>query len=163
MKVSNCPNWFYFVNFLIIFSSSFFLMTSNVHMNDFKFAIFYLSICAIAFSVTHFIFIPKLILINIKAGLFGYDIYWKEEIGFEEKIAESLGLAPYISFAASLLTLHSFFTFFKYSKITDAIFFQLAYITFGTFLGFVDDVLELRWRHKLVYPFFFSMPLILSY
>lgn len=41
--------------------------------------------------------------------------------------------------------------------------YSLGYICFGTFLGFVDDVLNLRWRHKLIYPFFFSLLLIANY
>lgn len=32
-----------------------------------------------------------------------------------------------------------------------------------TFLGFVDDVLELRWRHKLILPHVASLPLIFLY
>eukprot|EP01053_Blabericola_migrator_P004428 Blabericola_migrator_1__4427@NODE_2371_length_2860_cov_130_620122_g1485_i0_p1_GENE_NODE_2371_length_2860_cov_130_620122_g1485_i0NODE_2371_length_2860_cov_130_620122_g1485_i0_p1_ORF_typecomplete_len410_score44_17Glycos_transf_4/PF00953_21/4_5e03Glycos_transf_4/PF00953_21/4_9e42DUF2567/PF10821_8/0_29DUF2177/PF09945_9/0_17DUF2177/PF09945_9/7_4e02Mtp/PF03821_16/9e03Mtp/PF03821_16/5_7e02Mtp/PF03821_16/0_07_NODE_2371_length_2860_cov_130_620122_g1485_i011842413 len=46
---------------------------------------------------------------------------------------------------------------------------QLAYIsgllcvTFITFLGFVDDVLDLRWRYKVIMPLFAAIPLIVIY
>eukprot|EP01055_Gregarina_sp_Pseudo9_P005132 Gregarina_sp_Pseudo_9__5131@NODE_540_length_2608_cov_12_461269_g510_i0_p1_GENE_NODE_540_length_2608_cov_12_461269_g510_i0NODE_540_length_2608_cov_12_461269_g510_i0_p1_ORF_typecomplete_len412_score70_79Glycos_transf_4/PF00953_21/0_41Glycos_transf_4/PF00953_21/1e42Mtp/PF03821_16/6_7e02Mtp/PF03821_16/7_4e02Mtp/PF03821_16/0_074_NODE_540_length_2608_cov_12_461269_g510_i0371272 len=36
-------------------------------------------------------------------------------------------------------------------------------VTFITFLGFVDDVLDLRWRYKVVLPLFASIPLIIIY
>ena len=31
------------------------------------------------------------------------------------------------------------------------------------FLGFVDDILELKWRYKLIFPFVSSIPLVLTY
>lgn len=31
------------------------------------------------------------------------------------------------------------------------------------FLGFVDDILELRWRYKLIFPLISSIPLVLTY
>jgi UDP-N-acetylglucosamine--dolichyl-phosphate N-acetylglucosaminephosphotransferase len=31
------------------------------------------------------------------------------------------------------------------------------------FLGFADDVLDLRWRYKLILPFFASLPMLLAY
>ena len=36
-------------------------------------------------------------------------------------------------------------------------------ITCMLLLGFADDVLDLRWRHKLILPLFASMPLLLVY
>jgi UDP-N-acetylmuramyl pentapeptide phosphotransferase/UDP-N-acetylglucosamine-1-phosphate transferase len=31
------------------------------------------------------------------------------------------------------------------------------------FLGFVDDILDLRWRHKLLLPTFATLPLLMVY
>ena len=31
------------------------------------------------------------------------------------------------------------------------------------FLGFADDVLDLRWRYKLILPFFASLPMLVAY
>eukprot|EP01054_Gregarina_sp_Poly1_P004275 Gregarina_sp_Poly_1__4274@NODE_2326_length_2291_cov_60_365558_g1489_i0_p1_GENE_NODE_2326_length_2291_cov_60_365558_g1489_i0NODE_2326_length_2291_cov_60_365558_g1489_i0_p1_ORF_typecomplete_len412_score43_95Glycos_transf_4/PF00953_21/32Glycos_transf_4/PF00953_21/9_2e43Mtp/PF03821_16/1_8e02Mtp/PF03821_16/22WTF/PF03303_13/7_3e02WTF/PF03303_13/0_41_NODE_2326_length_2291_cov_60_365558_g1489_i09982233 len=36
-------------------------------------------------------------------------------------------------------------------------------VIFVTFLGFVDDVLDLRWRYKVILPLFASIPLIVVY
>ena len=36
-------------------------------------------------------------------------------------------------------------------------------ITFTTLLGFVDDVLDLRWRYKMVLPPLASLPLLVIY
>eukprot|EP00933_Yihiella_yeosuensis_P062227 TRINITY_DN6516_c0_g5_i2.p1 TRINITY_DN6516_c0_g5~~TRINITY_DN6516_c0_g5_i2.p1 ORF type:complete len:462 (-),score=44.03 TRINITY_DN6516_c0_g5_i2:167-1552(-) len=36
-------------------------------------------------------------------------------------------------------------------------------ITFATFMGFADDVLDLRWRHKIPLPFLATLPLLLVY
>jgi UDP-N-acetylglucosamine--dolichyl-phosphate N-acetylglucosaminephosphotransferase len=39
----------------------------------------------------------------------------------------------------------------------------LAATIFMIFLGFADDVLELRWRYKLILPTVASLPLLISY
>lgn len=36
-------------------------------------------------------------------------------------------------------------------------------ITFASFMGFADDVLDLRWRHKIPLPFLATLPLLLVY
>jgi len=36
-------------------------------------------------------------------------------------------------------------------------------ITFAAFMGFADDVLDLRWRHKIPLPFLATLPLLLVY
>ena len=36
-------------------------------------------------------------------------------------------------------------------------------ITFTTLLGFVDDVLDLRWRYKMILPPLASLPLLVIY
>eukprot|EP01056_Protomagalhaensia_sp_Gyna25_P000053 Protomagalhaensia_sp_Gyna_25__52@NODE_1024_length_2276_cov_107_556996_g816_i0_p1_GENE_NODE_1024_length_2276_cov_107_556996_g816_i0NODE_1024_length_2276_cov_107_556996_g816_i0_p1_ORF_typecomplete_len412_score66_02Glycos_transf_4/PF00953_21/4_3e03Glycos_transf_4/PF00953_21/4_2e43_NODE_1024_length_2276_cov_107_556996_g816_i05701805 len=36
-------------------------------------------------------------------------------------------------------------------------------VTFITFLGFIDDVIDLRWRYKMVLPLFAALPLITIY
>jgi hypothetical protein len=89
-----------------------FLTTALSDLKDPIFAILFMTLCFSAFFATHFI-IPKLIPINIKAGLFGQDIYLKGTPKFEEKIAECLGLAPYVSFATALLSMHTIFSYTK--------------------------------------------------
>ena len=34
---------------------------------------------------------------------------------------------------------------------------------FKVLLGFMDDVLNIRWRYKLILPFFASLPLLIAY
>merc|ERR1711870_73818 len=36
-------------------------------------------------------------------------------------------------------------------------------ITVASFMGFADDVLDLRWRHKIPLPFLATLPLLLVY
>lgn len=36
-------------------------------------------------------------------------------------------------------------------------------ITFASFMGFADDVMDLRWRHKIPLPFLATLPLLLVY
>lgn len=36
-------------------------------------------------------------------------------------------------------------------------------VTFASFMGFADDVLDLRWRHKIPLPFLATLPLLLVY
>lgn len=36
-------------------------------------------------------------------------------------------------------------------------------ITTAIFLGFVDDMLDLKWRHKLLFPTLSSLPLLMIY
>jgi len=36
-------------------------------------------------------------------------------------------------------------------------------ILFMILLGFMDDVFDIRWRYKLILPFFASLPLLLAY
>jgi UDP-N-acetylglucosamine--dolichyl-phosphate N-acetylglucosaminephosphotransferase len=36
-------------------------------------------------------------------------------------------------------------------------------ILFMILLGFMDDVLDIRWRYKLILPFFAALPLLIAY
>lgn len=62
-----------------------------------------------------------------------------------------------------MILFYSYLEIIEEKSTANMINFILGYITFGTFLGFVDDVIDLRWRHKLIYPFFYSLLLILNY
>lgn len=131
--------------------------------NSFIFTGFFFGISALGFVITHFVVIPKLIPINIKAGLFGLDVYKKDLPDYETKIPECLGIGVFVVYAGVLISIYVYLKLVGSKPYCDIINHCTAYITIGTFLGFVDDVLELRWRHKLIYPFFFSMLLILEY
>ncbi len=119
----------------------------------------------IGFIITHYYVLPYSIPIHIRAGLFGKDIYLKKvnPEKFNQKIAESLGLGIACVYFMIMLSLYLITKLINKHYLSDLLLLVLSYISFGTMLGFVDDILNLRWRHKLIYPFFFSLPIILNY
>ena len=110
--------------------------------------------------------IPVFKEMTLKAGLFGIDINKcvdpKNEKDPNRKIIpESLGIVPGFVFLGASITSQLFM------KLT--ILQQLEYnaallsICFMILLGFSDDVLDLRWRYKLVLPLVASLPLVFAY
>ncbi len=76
-------------------------------------------------------------------------------------VPESLGLVPSVIFLALMI----FYLFlFKAQKVESQ---QLASIlvsiAFMILLGFVDDILDLRWRYKLILPAIASIPIVIVY
>ena len=110
--------------------------------------------------------IPVFKEMTLKAGLFGVDINKcvdpKDEKDQNRKIIpESLGIVPGFVFLGVSITSQIFM------KLT--IMQQLEYnaallsICFMILLGFSDDVLDLRWRYKLILPLVASLPLVFTY
>lgn len=157
------PNRYITIIPLTLLTYIFLLYLRTSEKPSILFTILFDSSLLISFLTTHFFIIPKLIKIHIRAGLFGHDIYKKGLPSFKEKIAETLGLGISISYFASLIIFYVYFKIVKNEEFSNLITVVFGYIVCGTFLGFIDDILELRWRHKLVYPFFFSMFIILNY
>ncbi len=118
----------------------------------------------IAFLVTVRM-IPVIAAYNLKAGLFGMDLN-KRGIGEmgEVKVPESLGIVPGLVF---LVVVISFQTFRVVSPTTSVLGGEydaaLTSVCFMLFLGFIDDVLDIPWRYKLVLPLFASLPLVIAY
>ncbi|XP_043277701.1 UDP-N-acetylglucosamine--dolichyl-phosphate N-acetylglucosaminephosphotransferase [Venturia canescens] len=120
---------------------------------------------AFAFFVTVQL-IPKLQDMFIKANLYGVDMN-KRESG---KVPEGLGV---VSGCIFLITLFLFipipFTdyIFKNANFPHNEFVEflaaLLSICCMLLLGFADDVLDLRWRHKLLLPSVASLPLLMVY
>lgn len=119
----------------------------------------------IGFYVTYKM-IPTFMEMNHKKGLFGVDINKVEDIKNlkdpnRKEVPESLGLVPAVVFLLVSIVSQ---TMIKLNTIE-----QLEYnasllsICFMTFLGFSDDVLDLRWRYKLILPLIASFPLIIAY
>lgn len=69
-----------------------------------------------------------------------------------------LVLAVFIPFSFATQKLNSF----PYADLAEYLA-TLLTITFASFLGFADDVLDLRWRHKIPLPLFATLPLLLVY
>ncbi|XP_018336210.1 UDP-N-acetylglucosamine--dolichyl-phosphate N-acetylglucosaminephosphotransferase isoform X2 [Agrilus planipennis] len=109
--------------------------------------------------------IPKFKNTFIKAHLFGIDMNKRTS----EKIPESLGV---LSGCIFLITLFLFIPvpfgsrFFN-GEIPHDEFVELLSALLSiccmTLLGFADDVLDLRWRHKLFLPTIASLPLLMVY
>ena len=110
--------------------------------------------------------IPIFKEMTLKAGLFGIDINkcvnYKDEKDPDRKIIpESLGIVPGFAFLAVSITSQIFMklTILQQLEFNAA----LLSICFMILLGFSDDVLDLRWRYKLILPFVASLPLIFAY
>ena len=116
-----------------------------------------------AYLITFKMVVPYLIPIHIRAGLSGKDIYLKGTPAFERDIAECLGLGVATVFFSFLLCMYGCAKLFGAEELAAVLSASTGYILFGTFLGFADDVLELRWRDKIIFPFFFSILIIFSY
>ncbi|KAL8142972.1 hypothetical protein V2J09_016004 [Rumex salicifolius] len=117
-------------------------------------------------SAGGFIFTLRLIPVASRyvsrRNLFGYDINKKGTPQGSIKIPESLGIVVGIVFMVLAIV-------FQYSNFTEDSNWLVEYnaalasICFMTLLGFVDDVLDVPWRVKLVLPSFAALPLLMAY
>ncbi|GAW80612.1 N-acetylglucosamine-1-phosphate transferase [Plasmodium gonderi] len=107
----------------------------------------YIVPCLLLFKVS-FICLPKFINFLHEKGLYGIDL---NKI-IKNKVAEPIGLFPSILYFIFVL----FYQLLYYDdhKILLEYNAGLLSIIFMTFLGFIDDVVELKWRYKVVLPFF---------
>ncbi|KAH6832606.1 UDP-glcnac-adolichol phosphate glcnac-1-p-transferase [Perilla frutescens var. hirtella] len=97
-----------------------------------------------------------------RRNLFGYDINKKGTPDGSIKVPESLGIVVGIVF----LVVAILFQYFNFTA--DSIWLveynaALASICFMILLGFVDDVLDVPWRVKLVLPSVAALPLLMAY
>ncbi|XP_043478392.1 UDP-N-acetylglucosamine--dolichyl-phosphate N-acetylglucosaminephosphotransferase [Leptopilina heterotoma] len=110
--------------------------------------------------------IPSMENMFIKANLYGVDMNKKST----KKVPEALGV---VSGCAFLVTMFLFIPIpfsdyilknadFQYSEFIDMLAALLS-ICCMVLLGFADDVLDLRWRHKLLLPTVASLPLLMVY
>ncbi|XP_074268166.1 uncharacterized protein LOC141591661 isoform X1 [Silene latifolia] len=119
-----------------------------------------------ALSVAGFSVTVKLIPVAsryvIRRNLFGFDINKRGTPQGLIKVPESLGIVIGIVFLlVAILFQHFNFTadsvwLVEYNA-------ALASICFMILLGFVDDVLDVPWRVKLVLPSFAALPLLMAY
>ncbi|KAF2905694.1 hypothetical protein ILUMI_00478 [Ignelater luminosus] len=109
--------------------------------------------------------IPKLKDMFIKANLFGIDMSKRTS----EKVPEAIGV---VSGCMFLVTMFLFIPIpfgsslfngdFPHDEFVELIAALLS-ICCMLLLGFADDVLDLRWRHKLLLPTIASLPLLMVY
>lgn len=128
--------------------------------------------------------IPLLSRLLLKRSIYGYDINKKGTPGGEIKIPESAGLAPGAAFLVCVIVLQQLHYHNASYIISHPIRFlvdrpllpresiddwlvvynaALATVGFMLFLGFVDDVLDVPWRVKLLLPTIASLPLLVAY
>lgn len=106
--------------------------------------------------------IPVVREMALKAEIFGMDINKRGTEGGTHKIPEALGIVPGTVFLmASIVGLvysKSMGNDFMVAHIT-----SILCVSLMIFLGFGDDVFDLRWRHKLWLPTIASLPLLMVY
>lgn len=151
------------VSFALLTYHTLLTMQSKLFSMDFLRVVFYVLSCVVAYLITDYKIIPYLIPMHIKADLYGKDIYLKGSPAFETKLPECLGLGISVVFLCHTICLYGFFKVIGNSEMESVLLQCFTYIISGVFLGFVDDILELRWRDKLIFPFFFSILLIFNY
>lgn len=128
--------------------------------------------------------VPKVTGKTLVRGICGKDLNKKGTTAGDNPVPEAAGLAPGCIFLLCIIA----FELLHYYDINSVLSFvrngfqggwptlrpiaeswivdynaALATIGFMLFLGFADDVLDIRWRVKLLLPLFASMPLLVAY
>ncbi|KAJ0695316.1 putative UDP-N-acetylglucosamine--dolichyl-phosphate N-acetylglucosaminephosphotransferase [Helianthus annuus] len=98
----------------------------------------------------------------LRRNLFGYDINKKGTPQGLVKVPESLGIVVGIVFLVVAI-LFQYFNFTSDSNWLVEYNAALASVCFMILLGFVDDVLDIPWRVKLVLPSIAALPLLMAY
>ncbi|KAH8506628.1 hypothetical protein H0E87_013435 [Populus deltoides] len=98
----------------------------------------------------------------LKRNLFGYDINKKGTPQGTVKVPESLGIVVAVVFMV-LTIVFQFLNFAPDSNWLVEYNAALASICFMTLLGFIDDVLDVPWRVKLLLPSIAALPLLMAY
>ncbi|KAF5182751.1 Udp-n-acetylglucosamine--dolichyl-phosphate n-acetylglucosaminephosphotransferase [Thalictrum thalictroides] len=147
----------------IFFSGFFYLLFYHYEIeSELKRSIvfnFFFSIFGFVFTI---ILIPVATKYLLRRNLFGYDINKKGTPQGAIKVPESLGIVVGIVFLVFTI-LFQYCNFTSDSKWLVQYNAGLASICFMTLLGFVDDVLDVPWRVKLLLPSIATLPLIMAY
>ncbi|KAI4348648.1 hypothetical protein L6164_009347 [Bauhinia variegata] len=119
-----------------------------------------------AMSIAGFFVTVKMIPVAsryvLRRNLFGYDINKKGTSQGTVKVPESLGIVVGIVFLVVAI-LFQYFNFTADSNWLVEYNAALASVCFMTLLGFVDDVLDVPWRVKLLLPSIAALPLLMAY
>ncbi|KAF6210603.1 hypothetical protein GE061_013709 [Apolygus lucorum] len=141
-------------------------MTGDYYSLEVWLPIFINAILSLSFYLITSRIIPKLCPMFINARLYGFDLNKTNS----EKVPEALGVVAGcmyliamflfipIPFGSAVLQ-NSYFPHDELVKLVAA----LLSICCMLLLGFADDVLDLRWRHKLLLPTVASLPLLMVY
>lgn len=103
--------------------------------------------------------------IAIKNDIFGMDINKRGTPGGEIKIPETCGTICAVAFICLSCLVSPFVSYIGQSgkEISDLLSTSYMIISYTVFLGFADDVLDLRWRLKLIFPLIFSIPIAMNF
>ncbi|KAK9080848.1 hypothetical protein SSX86_000607 [Deinandra increscens subsp. villosa] len=108
------------------------------------------------------IMIPVASRYVLRRNMFGYDINKKGTPQGLIKVPESLGIVVGIVFLVVAI-LFQYFNFTSDSNWLVEYNAALASVCFMILLGFVDDVLDIPWRVKLLLPSIAALPLLMAY
>ena len=115
-------------------------------------------VITVVISLALFWVLPSFFDMFIKAKMFGYDRSKKEKV----PVPEPVGVITAMAFLV-MLTVNIPFEYTVLSQNLISYLGGLLAICWMILLGFVDDVLELKWRHKLWIPTIASLPLLAVY
>lgn len=96
-----------------------------------------------------------------KKGLFGRDLNKAGVQSEKDPVPEALGIVISIIFLCSTI-LQQVTLSFTQERLVEYNAGLLA-ICMVVLLGFVDDVIDLKWRHKIIVPMVASLPLLVAY
>ncbi|XP_047318171.1 UDP-N-acetylglucosamine--dolichyl-phosphate N-acetylglucosaminephosphotransferase [Impatiens glandulifera] len=136
-----------------------------IHYNigaEFKRSIVINAVLSSGGFVLTLVMIPVASRYVLRRNLFGYDINKKGTPQGLIKVPESLGIVVGIVFLVVAI-LFQYFNFTADSNWLVEYNVALASICFMTLLGFVDDVLDVPWRVKLLLPSIAALPLLMAY
>ena len=110
--------------------------------------------------------IPIFMQMNYAKKIFGVDINKVQDIKDlsdpnRREVPESLGIVPATVFLVVSIVSQSILHLEAKRQLEFNA--SLLSICFMIFLGFADDILDLRWRYKLVLPTIASIPLLIAY
>lgn len=143
-------------------------MSQHLYSWELWFPILINSILSVCFYFSTLKIIPTLSGVFIKANLFGIDLNKTSK----EKIPEAFGVVVgcmyliamflFIPVPFGQMIFNNGTTWLLYSEFVKLIAALLS-ICCMLLLGFADDVLDLRWKHKLLLPTIASLPLLMVY
>ena len=117
-------------------------------------------VLSVACALVCFLSIPELAKLLVAAGLGGKDCHKADS----PVLSEATGVAVGFTYAIAL-TIFLPFAVDDKSQLGDLSVFLSALLSINSmcFLGFADNVLNLRWRHKLILPTIACLPVLLVY
>ena len=120
---------------------------------------YYLLMMLLASAITWlitFMLIPKVSFFMLNNNKFGYDLNKKGSEMGDKKIPECVGFSAAIGFIIVNLFYYSPENYTTHLAC-------LLTISLTVLLGFADDMLDLLWRYKLIFPFFIVLPVVRVY